>query len=340
MSHVDPEVLALLALGETSGRPQDGEHVPDCPDCREDLRQLASVVSLARSSDGNHWLIDPPAGLWARIAAEAELDLGPHSGLTGPMPLGSDLVSSAETSPGTDPINTARTRPGQSSPRLNRSTAPPVGASPAKAAPAGPAPASAPPGRVPQRSTGSSSAQTDPGRGKSAGRGQAGAAAVSRGQQDPPTQLVSRQRRPWWQGPAVAAVLALVVGAGLVLGVQHLRRAPAPSVIASIALRPLAKFPQWKNASGTAVMESDASGRQLEVRLRAPARSGFYEVWLLAKDGVKMISLGDLDHSQDGVFTLPPGVDLGDYSRIDVSLQPFNGNPVHSRTSVVRGTLP
>jgi hypothetical protein len=37
---------------------------------------------------------------------------------------------------------------------------------------------------------------------------------------------------------------------------------------------------------------------------------------------------------------MPPGVDLANYSRIDVSLQPFNGSPLHSRTSVVRGSLP
>jgi hypothetical protein len=37
---------------------------------------------------------------------------------------------------------------------------------------------------------------------------------------------------------------------------------------------------------------------------------------------------------------MPPGVDLANYSRIDVSLQPFNGSTLHSRTSVVRGSLP
>jgi hypothetical protein len=33
-------------------------------------------------------------------------------------------------------------------------------------------------------------------------------------------------------------------------------------------------------------------------------------------------------------------VDLRDYSRIDISLQPFDGNTQHSKTSVVRGSLP
>ena len=76
------------------------------------------------------------------------------------------------------------------------------------------------------------------------------------------------------------------------------------------------------------------------VTLHAPQRSGFYEVWLLARNGVSMISLGDLNADQTGTFTLPPGVDLRNYSRIDVSLQLFNGSTLHSKTSVVRGSLP
>ena len=53
-----------------------------------------------------------------------------------------------------------------------------------------------------------------------------------------------------------------------------------------------------------------------------------------------MISLGDLSAEHTGTFTVPAGVDLRDYSRIDISLQPFNGSTQHSKASVVRGSLP
>ncbi len=53
-----------------------------------------------------------------------------------------------------------------------------------------------------------------------------------------------------------------------------------------------------------------------------------------------MISLGDLNVGHTGTFTVPPGTDLLDYTRIDISLQAFNGSTQHSKTSVVRGTLP
>jgi anti-sigma-K factor RskA len=87
-------------------------------------------------------------------------------------------------------------------------------------------------------------------------------------------------------------------------------------------------------------MESGSAGRQLKVALHAPRRPGFYEVWLLARNGVSMISLGDLGPGHTGRFAMPPGVNLANYSRIDISLQPFNGSTLHSKVSVVRGALP
>jgi len=53
-----------------------------------------------------------------------------------------------------------------------------------------------------------------------------------------------------------------------------------------------------------------------------------------------MISLGDLNVGHTGTFAVPPGVDLRYYSRIDISLQPFNGSTQHSKISVVRGSWP
>jgi hypothetical protein len=160
-----------------------------------------------------------------------------------------------------------------------------------------------------------------------------------------PRRSPAGRARPWWRRHPLAAGLSgalagLIIGAGAVAGIHQLGRPPAAQVLASIPLRPLPQFPQWRGATGTAVMETGPSGRQLAVSVRAPKRAGFYEVWLLARDGVSMISLGDLDAAQAGRFDMPPGVDLRNYSRIDVSLQPFNGSTLHAKTSVVRGSLP
>ena len=138
---------------------------------------------------------------------------------------------------------------------------------------------------------------------------------------------------------AAALIVAAAVGAGIWGGVDALT-SPRTTVVGQAALKPLPEFPQWSTASGTAVMATGPHGRQVTVTLDAPDRAGFYEVWLLARDGHSMISLGDLGSGHTGTFDMPPGVDLGNYSRLDVSLQAYNGSTVHAKASVVRGALP
>ena len=251
MAHVDPEVIALIALGEDAGTPDDRAHLADCESCQAELRRLAETVTVARQGGAGDLLVSPPPELWSRIAADADVA----------------SVDGAST--------------------------------------AGDGGSAVPPGDAPAR----------------------------------------RRRRRWpvlTGRPAVAAlclvagVIIALAGVAIFRGEQHVLPA---RVVGRISLHPLPQFPQWQSARGTAVMESDPAGLRLQVRVRAPARQGFLEVWLLARNGVSMISLGDLGRGQSGEFDVPPGVDLRNYSRIDVSLQQFNGSTAHSKISVLRGRL-
>jgi hypothetical protein len=261
VSHTDPEILALRALGETAGTADDAEHAVSCAHCQAELARLTEVVRLARDMEPGETLQAPPPQVWDRIAAATgvSVPLGKPA-LNGSALNGSALNGSA----------------------LN-------GSAPAK----------------------------EP--------------AVSR--------RVARPRRRL-AGALAAVAAGLIIGIGGTIGVAQVVTSPPAHVVARIELSPLPQFPQWQGTTGTAVMRATASQQQLVVTLRAPARPGFYEVWLLARDGVSMISLGDLSSDHTGTFTMPPGVDLRDYSRIDISLQPFDGNTQHSKTSVVRGSLP
>lgn len=260
MSHLDPEVLALAALGDAGGT---DAHLAGCALCRSEVERFAAVVAIARDGEPAE-LVSPPPDLWNRIAASADVQPGAAAGSS----LADGLAGLPE-----------------------------------------PAPRTAAPG--------------EPGE---AGRGMA-----------PPRQ------RWWHRRPVVAGLCAaaagLIIGAAATAGIHQLTEPPGSHVVAHIALRPLPEFPQWRGASGTAVMRSGPGGRELAVTLDAPERRGFYEVWLLARNGVSMISLGDLNGAHAGRFEMPPGVNLGNYSRIDVSLQPFNGSTQHAKTSVVRGSL-
>lgn len=51
-----------------------------------------------------------------------------------------------------------------------------------------------------------------------------------------------------------------------------------------------------------------------------------------------MVSLGNLLGSKT-TFTLPAGLDVAAYPLVDVSVEPYDGNPLHSGDSVVRGQL-
>ena len=250
MSHTDPVILALRALGETAGTAHDAEHAETCARCRAELARLTEVVRLARNEGPGERLHVPPPQVWDRIAAAA---------------------GAGQPSPGAE---------------LNGVSAPAARDTRKRAGPR----ARWPRGRV--------------------ATGLAGLAA------------------------------GLIIGIGGTAGIVQLTRAPAVRVVAQIELSPLPQFPQWQDAAGTAVMRTTASQQLMVVTLHALRQPGFYEVWLLARDGVSMISLGDLNDSHTGTFVVPPGTDLRDYSRIDISLQPFNGSTQHSGTSVVRGSWP
>jgi hypothetical protein len=253
VSHTDPEILALRALGETAGTARDAEHAETCPHCRAELARLTEVVQLARGHGAAERLQAPPPQVWDRIAAAAG---------AGPVPV----------SPAAAAAN------GTSAPAMPR---------------------------------------IRPRRGLRLGR----------------------PRRRLATGLAGLAA-GLIIGIAGTAGIVQLTQAPATRVVAEIALSPLPQFPRWQGAAGTAVMRATASQQLMVVTLHAPRQPGFYEVWLLARDGVSMISLGDLNAGHTGTFIIPPGTDLHNYSRIDISLQPFDGSTQHSKTSVVRGSLP
>ena len=264
MSHTDPAILALRALGETAGTADDDAHAAACTRCRDELARLSGLVALARQGGAGENLETPPPEVWERIAAAV-----------------GDVTASSLEAP----------RPG------SLADGPAVDA-----------------GQV------------------------TGSAERTGGQA---RQGVRTGRRHGRLAAGLAGLAAgLVMGIAGTAGLARLDSAPPARVIARVELRPLPEFPQWRGASGTAVMQVTASQPVIDVTVTAPRRPGFYEVWLLARNGVSMISLGDLNAAHTGRFTVPAGTDLANYSRIDVSLQPFNGSTLHSRSSVVRGLLP
>ncbi|TQL01495.1 anti-sigma-K factor rskA [Cellulomonas sp. SLBN-39] len=148
--------------------------------------------------------------------------------------------------------------------------------------------------------------------------------------------VVPLRRRRTWAWVAGAAAAGLVVGG---TGAWWAARPtdPAQEVVARATLDAL---PGW-DASGTAVVETSADGsRVLVVDLddATPDEDGYREVWLLRPDLSGLVSLGPLSGASARV-PLPADLDLDDFSVVDVSLEPLDGDPAHSGDSIVRGPL-
>ena len=141
---------------------------------------------------------------------------------------------------------------------------------------------------------------------------------------------------------AAAAAVGLIVGIGGTWALTRPDTATSPPIaqgqVSVAALKPL-DTPQ---ASGTAVLRVvSAQQRSMTVTVaNLPTQPAtFYEVWLMDPTDSHLVSLGVLGADGKGAYVVPPGLDLAQYTAVDVSLQPMNGSPEHSKTSAVRGLL-
>ncbi|MEU8222016.1 anti-sigma factor [Kribbella sp. NPDC048915] len=151
-------------------------------------------------------------------------------------------------------------------------------------------------------------------------------------------QTAAAQGRRYGRGMlALAAGVAVIAGIGIGLGAAQVldRDDKTTQPVAVVQLEPL----PGKSGGGTADLIQ--SGNELQVSVEGlDAGDGYFELWLINADGERMVSLGVLDPATGGTFRIPDNATAEGYRIVDVSLEPNDGNPAHSRDSVVRGTLP
>lgn len=138
---------------------------------------------------------------------------------------------------------------------------------------------------------------------------------------------------------AVAAAVGALLGGTVVWAVIDRPGTGAgdETVVAQAVLDPLS--PTVATPGKAQVLEtSDGLVVRVDARGLSPS-AGFHEVWLLDADATKLVSLGALPSGSVGTFTVPPGVTLEDFPVVDISLEPYDGDPSHSHDSLMRGTL-
>src|SRR6476661_2956719 len=114
--HPNPEVLALVALGEReAATSEDLDHIAHCPSCERELSELGHLSQVSRTISDHFTLETPSPAVWNRIrdqlgfGAEFSSDLVPPVvGLeAGDRPAAapqSSATAAAPESPATRPL--------------------------------------------------------------------------------------------------------------------------------------------------------------------------------------------------------------------------------------------
>lgn len=110
----------------------------------------------------------------------------------------------------------------------------------------------------------------------------------------------------------------------------------APATVAQGQLDPIGQ----SGTKGSIELLSREGARSVNVRLDLPPPTGdeFVQVWMVDPETNDMISVGIMN-TWDGTFEIPDGVNVGAYDLIDLSLEEFDGDPLHSQVSLAQGTF-
>lgn len=155
------------------------------------------------------------------------------------------------------------------------------------------------------------------------------------------TELAARRDRRRWAGVLAVAASAVLVAAVGTVAVQRAGEEP-PVVLATSQLLEFGAG-EGTGAGGSArLLASEGTARDLELRLTGleTPDDGYLEAWLIDPEQGAVVSLGTVDlQAEDIRFTVPEGLDPVAYSVVDVSVEPYDGDPTHSGASLVRGTF-
>ena len=92
--HLDPEQLALLAMGEPVASADDDAHIAACPDCQNELGELRHAALVGRSAIDAGEMLTPPERVWDAIRDEVGISgRDPEAVLSAPSTASSRKMS-------------------------------------------------------------------------------------------------------------------------------------------------------------------------------------------------------------------------------------------------------
>ena len=139
-----------------------------------------------------------------------------------------------------------------------------------------------------------------------------------------------------WSSRPVWFLVAAIVISIAVFGLSTIRR-PAADVLASAELVGGDLPDALVGVTASAVLDGEGQMTLDLTEGDLPEGDGFYELWVIRPDLSGMYSLGVA--VDGGSYAIPEGVEPNEYSIVDISREPLDGQPTHSGISVLRGSL-
>lgn len=129
---------------------------------------------------------------------------------------------------------------------------------------------------------------------------------------------------------SLAAACALVIGFSVIGGGSDTETFVAEATNADL--------PEAYNGAATAVVTgADELTIELEFSEALPSDEPV-ELWLIKPDLSDMVSLGIVEPGTTE-WQVPAGIEPTEYSLVDLSIEPDDGDPTHSGRSILRGEL-
>jgi Anti-sigma-K factor rskA len=162
---------------------------------------------------------------------------------------------------------------------------------------------------------------------------------------DQPAPRARRTRSRWRRFALPVAAAVIGVAAGIAIGVT-IATSTATSTGGGTTVAQLAPVTGLDpDGTGSVQMVTAGDGNRMDVRLDGItdlAGADFLEAWLMDPAGRKLLALGSLTRVGDtfhGTFTVPADLPVGEFDTVDISAEKWDGNPDHSRVSLLRGPL-
>jgi anti-sigma factor RsiW len=158
-----------------------------------------------------------------------------------------------------------------------------------------------------------------------------------------PAALPAHRRAPSRWRRIALPVAASVIGVAAGLGIGMVIASPPGNTATVARLAPVTGLDPA--GRGTVDMVSADGGSRMVVRLDGVtdlAGADFLEAWLMDPAGRKLLALGSLARVGDtfqGTFTVPADLPTSEFDTVDISAEKWDGNPGHSRVSLLRGSI-